>query len=237
MKKLHIQLLTASVLALAASSAFADTSTSLKVAGKILTAPCNIQDSSNLNASFSPTGADDGASGDFLPLRFQASLNLRVKCDADTAIAVKISDNHGANKPGTVIPFNVNGQQPSLQPNNYFGLVDLANGNSVGAFTMFIGNPDVDSESNVPLLQSPDGNSNWTRLTGADTVFGGGYPDNTQPYLAAIDRNTLGSTPTPFKGKNFAFNMRVGGTLIKGTYNPNEDLKVDGGVTFEVISI
>lgn len=229
-----IKLVGASVLALSMASAFAASSTDLKVTGKITTAACSVQAGLGGNLIVFDDRIPNPDPSGFTPL-FKANTNsVEVKCPSPTSVKLRIVDNHASAKPGVAMPFkNDDGSQRfTLDPSHYYGLIDSNTGQSVGAFTIAVLPGFADSKLGYPIAQSTDG-QNWdVPLIFPGSPLADSYINGSLPYLTMV---TTRFSDTPVSASYFQFGITAAATLSPNTHTQN--IALDGSVTVEVTTI
>lgn len=223
------KLLIASTLMLGMASAYAASSSNLKVAGKIVTSPCQIDTSSVAPFDFSKLPPIN--SGKYIAYEFpRSSIYAAVVCQDPTTVAMKITDDNPASNPGVDLIFGFPGNQiaTGVDSDKYFGLKDDSNGGaSIGAFVVQYQNPATDLGQTSNSANSSDA-KNWTNVVSSGLW---NYPSNRAPYVMA----SSSSTPTPIAATRFEFPLRIAATIIKDRLSPDSNTSVSGSVTLEFV--
>lgn len=212
------------------ASAYAASSANLKVAGKIVTSPCQIDTSSVAPFDFSTLPPTND--GNFITYEYpRSSIYAQVECQDPTAVAMKITDDNPASNPGVNMLFHFPGNQVAtgVDADKYYGLKDDSNGGaSIGAFVVQYQNPATDLGQAPNSANSSDA-KNWTNVT--PSSLGWNYPSNSAPYVTA----SSSSTPTPIAAKKFEFPLRIAATVLKDRISPDSNTSVSGSVTLEFV--
>ncbi len=220
--KTAIFLLTASLLGGATASA---QPLAMKVAGKINAGVCAIDPASVLSIDYGDLPLDPGSgTAEYFHFDYRA-LKLLVSCGEPTAVAVKISDNHAAAKPGHPLLFFTFAEgSVGVPSDNFYGLQDTASGNGIGAATIRFRSPSVDHAPALFVVNSADGKS-WS-APAIDRLF----VSADRPYIRP--RNSSTNT---LEGRLFDFPMDFSALVIRNLIPANQDVSIGAGATFELI--
>lgn len=221
----------ATVLSLGMTTAFAASSTTMKVAGKVTVGSCST-DGSSLTVDLG-TIQNNPALNQVYP--DQKELTLLLTCDAPTAIAIKVQDNSPTDKPTTSLGF-INGLNSFFAtPDSFYGLQDKATGKKIGAYLVGFDGIRVDDGAGViggynEVALSTDG-KNWST---ANRNAGFSFTGSVRPYVTPVTLS--GGVPSAIPGTTFEIPITIFSTILKDRLPASlENLAVDGSATFEVI--
>ncbi|AWH33943.1 hypothetical protein [Stenotrophomonas sp. SAU14A_NAIMI4_8] len=224
---LHAKLALATALLLAITPAFADTSATMSVTGKILTAPCDISAVSGFDMTIDDINLGEVSQDSYNEASFGGTSilsSLTVTCGAPTQVVVKMSDSFSGKKGADTMPF----RGTNLGPANYYALIDASTGNAIGGYTMKFSSTQAGISAQDAIL-SADGENGWA-------VGTNGYLDNGKPYLASAVQGTTTVATTNSAGTLYGF--RVYPTLFKGSDLPTTgNVDISGSATFEIVSL
>jgi hypothetical protein len=162
---------------------------------------------------------------------------VRVRCQQETKIAVKITDGNSPMKPIVSRKFVLSTGDEIKAPytrndelSSYYGLGIASNGKPFGGYVLQIGGIGVDDygPEEIQLATSPDG-INWQDVHYPVMVI----MDGSGSYVSPV--SSIGIRGGHFSGRNFTIPIGIAFNFTKvGDLPPINDLQMQGSATVEV---
>ena len=227
--KLHTQILTASVLAISATSVFAAGSADLKVSGKVVTGACDISLPGGDLSDFGVIREEDIDSTGELDSSKSKHFSIVVQCSGIVPIAIAAIDNNPAIPNAGRRNFNFFRSDGSYIDGaslnySYFGGGLASNGVAVAVYAMRVGNATVDEITARTLLRGRPGFV-WQKVPNY-----GGILTDPGIYITPGTSDNI-----PVAGSNYSFPVDIAVNFTPRNQLPaDQNLNIDASATFEV---
>lgn len=213
-------------------AAHAATDAELSVIGTIKAPACDVAMLNNGVAAFGKIGRNLLSATASTPIG-NKQVDLTVTCEADTLLAVKVTDNRAVDKPAGTMQMSfadstVPGVSGSFSQTQLMGLGKSTNSLPIGAYVLAFGKPVVDRVPATYISSNNTGGTAYANYSGSVLYF----DSATARYFGAAD-STANFTQ---RGKVHFYPMAVAASIDKsGNIPGDQDVELDGNATIEVV--